>query len=403
MPPRIAIASRLFIPMLVLTFLCFQILQHFHLPVYDWLKNTRWLPAVATLVSMGVCILFGRSRLVFASLCWFMLTYGSPAWLAYFVNQQEWFLLFLLPLGILLWQKDKGFQPAPFISAFLILVLSSAGLFLFFTYLEHRQIFSVLYQWMYQLSPTLNQQFSPMQLVLFILLISSALMRLLLQASQTNALLITHIISLILLHSWQQPWMMEPVLIYIATLTIAVVILESYGMAFRDELTAIPSRRAMQQYTQTLGHKYVVVMSDIDHFKKFNDTYGHDVGDQVLKLVASRLNKVRGGGKAFRYGGEEFTLIFPRKSIEQVLPFVEELRSEIADYQMVIRQKDRPEKGKNLRKNNDESTQKIVSVTCSFGVAERTRDLTDFADVMKQADIALYQAKGAGRNCVRCL
>jgi diguanylate cyclase (GGDEF)-like protein len=61
----------------------------------------------------------------------------------------------------------------------------------------------------------------------------------------------------------------------------------------------------------SLGHRFTIAMLDIDHFKRFNDTYGHAVGDQVLKMVAAKLRQVKGGGRAFRYGGEEFTLVFP--------------------------------------------------------------------------------------------
>lgn len=83
---------------------------------------------------------------------------------------------------------------------------------------------------------------------------------------------------------------------------------EAYQMAFRDELTGLPGRRALNERMQRLGRNYVIAMTDVDHFKKFNDTHGHDVGDQVLRLVASRLSKVTGGGRAHRYGGEEFAL-----------------------------------------------------------------------------------------------
>ncbi|HAG79498.1 MAG TPA: GGDEF domain-containing protein, partial [Pseudomonas sp.] len=66
---------------------------------------------------------------------------------------------------------------------------------------------------------------------------------------------------------------------------------EAYLMAFRDELTGLPGRRALNERLQRLGRQYVLAMADVDHFKRFNDTYGHDVGDQVLKMVASRLRK----------------------------------------------------------------------------------------------------------------
>ena len=101
-------------------------------------------------------------------------------------------------------------------------------------------------------------------------------------------------------------------------------------MAYLDELTGVPSRRALREDLMKLGNKYVIAMIDIDFFKKFNDKYGHDVGDDVLKLVASNLVKVTGGGKAFRYGGEEFTILFPSKSINDVMPHLESLREQVS-------------------------------------------------------------------------
>jgi GGDEF domain-containing protein len=172
-------------------------------------------------------------------------------------------------------------------------------------------------------------------------------------------------------------------------------------MAFKDELTGIPSRRALMQYVQTLGRKYTVVMSDIDHFKKFNDTYGHDVGDEVLKLVASKLHKVTGGGKTFRFGGEEFIIVFPRKTSSEVMPFVEMVRLSIADYDIALRAKPRPPKPKKTLSKTTPSKEKVVKVTTSFGVSQRTKQHPDFASIMKQADIALYAAKKGGRNCVK--
>lgn len=74
------------------------------------------------------------------------------------------------------------------------------------------------------------------------------------------------------------------------------IIQDSYSMAFTDELTGLPSRRALKQDMMKLGMNYVIAMLDIDHFKKFNDTYGHDTGDEALKLVASVIKDVTGGG-----------------------------------------------------------------------------------------------------------
>ncbi len=191
------------------------------------------------------------------------------------------------------------------------------------------------------------------------------------------------------------------ILILLAVLICFAIIKDSFTMAFKDELTAIPSRRALMQYVQTLGRKYTVVMSDIDHFKKFNDRHGHDVGDEVLKLVASKLNKVSGGGKAFRFGGEEFVIVFPRKQALEAKPFVEMVRQTIEDYDIALRAKPRPAKPpKSGKSRSAKSKAQIVKVTSSFGIAQRTATASSFEQVMKQADIALYSAKKAGRNCV---
>lgn len=191
------------------------------------------------------------------------------------------------------------------------------------------------------------------------------------------------------------PWL--TVLLLLIIYFLLNVITGSYLLAYRDELTGIPSRRALYQFSLSLGRKYSVAMMDIDHFKKFNDTYGHDIGDQVLKLVATKLANIKGGGRTYRYGGEEFTVIFPRKTAEQTLDELEKLRQSIADYEMVIRQPNR--QGKDGRKNNKSSDEKTVSITVSIGVSSRMSKQS-FDQVMKAADEKLYKAKKSGRNNV---
>jgi len=181
----------------------------------------------------------------------------------------------------------------------------------------------------------------------------------------------------------------------------AAVSHEAYQMAFRDELTGLPGRRALNERMQRLGRNYVIAMTDVDHFKKFNDTHGHDVGDQVLRLVASRLSKVTGGGRAYRYGGEEFALVFAGKTAEECLPHLEAVREMIANYAMQLRdQNSRPQDDTAGRQRRIGSASSTVSVTISIGVAERQVEHRNPEDVLKSADQALYSAKGAGRNCV---
>src|SRR5581483_6090610 len=100
-------------------------------------------------------------------------------------------------------------------------------------------------------------------------------------------------------------------------------------MAYHDELTGLLARRAFNDALLALEAPYAIAVVDIDHFKKFNDTYGHETGDHVLRLVAARLARVSGGGKAYRCGGEEFSIIFPDLSVIEAVSHLERLREDI--------------------------------------------------------------------------
>lgn len=181
------------------------------------------------------------------------------------------------------------------------------------------------------------------------------------------------------------------------------ILQDSYNMAFRDDLTGIPSRRALNENLHRIGRRYTVAMLDVDHFKRFNDTYGHDVGDQVLKMVAMKILAVGGGGKAYRYGGEEFTVIFSGKTAAEAVPHLEALRKAIEVYRLAIRNDDRPkDTGKGESNRGSKSSTTEVSVTISIGVAEAGDDQRSTTEVMKAADKALYRAKSKGRNQVCC-
>jgi diguanylate cyclase (GGDEF)-like protein len=187
-----------------------------------------------------------------------------------------------------------------------------------------------------------------------------------------------------------------------AELMVTVAVLQdTFHMAFRDELTGIPSRRALNERLAGLGRTYTVAMVDVDHFKNFNDTYGHDLGDQVLKMIAAHIAGVGGGGTAYRYGGEEFTILFPGKEAEEALPHLEALREEIESYRLALRATERPRKAKgSKRQRGGWRGRNAVSVTVSIGVAERNGRLATPQAVIEAADRALYRAKDQGRNRV---
>jgi diguanylate cyclase (GGDEF)-like protein len=176
----------------------------------------------------------------------------------------------------------------------------------------------------------------------------------------------------------------------------------SFAMAYRDDLTGLLGRRALNERLKSLGRTYSIAMLDVDHFKKFNDKHGHDVGDQVLRLVSSRIKQV-GGGTAYRYGGEEFSIVFPRKSVDDCIDHLDSLRKSIAGYEMSIRDSSyRPKKYK--QGSHKRGATRIagghVSITISIGVAERSEDFTDASAVIRLADKNLYKAKRTGRNRV---
>lgn len=185
----------------------------------------------------------------------------------------------------------------------------------------------------------------------------------------------------------------------VGTLLIAAI-QDGYRQAFHDELTGLPGRRALMNETMRLGQRYAIAMLDVDHFKKFNDTHGHDVGDQVLRMVASRMERVSGGGKPFRYGGEEFTVVFSGKTSDEAFEYLDSLRQSIKDSGFTIRAKDRKKKSAANRSNGKAKGGKKVSVTISIGVAERSDKNPTPDSVIKAADQALYRAKKGGRNRV---
>lgn len=175
------------------------------------------------------------------------------------------------------------------------------------------------------------------------------------------------------------------------------------NLSYRDELTQIANRRALHSAARSLGNNYSLAMVDIDHFKKINDNYGHDVGDQVLRIVAGKLKSVGSGGRVYRYGGEEFCILFRGKNVEEITPELEELRKMIAEYDMVMRNKHtRPGKAtKGVKKRGATRRKSDLRITVSMGLADSQTADGLFKSVMKVADNALYGAKRSGRNRIQ--
>ena len=202
-----------------------------------------------------------------------------------------------------------------------------------------------------------------------------------------------------------------------ACILAAAIIENSYLLAYHDELTMLPSRRAFKDALLRLQAPYSIAVVDIDHFKRFNDTYSHDTGDQVLRLVAAGLARVTGGGQAYRCGGEEFNILFAGKTTPQVVDHLEQLRATIESSEFRMRSGDRRQiargsdrrnvrrggrarKGAAIRQLAQKSAAAPLSVTVSIGVASSAKEKSDPEEVLQAADKALYRAKGNGRNRV---
>jgi len=161
--------------------------------------------------------------------------------------------------------------------------------------------------------------------------------------------------------------------------------------ALTDALTGIANRklfdmelRRQARDAMETGENLSLLMLDIDHFKRFNDTYGHQTGDEVLKLMALTMSKaVKGEDICARYGGEEFAVILPRTNLAGALKVAEGIRERISTKKLVNR-------------STNEQLGK-VTVSIGAGIFEFGESLTDF---IKRTDQSLYKAKGTGRNRV---
>ncbi|MBY5625757.1 PleD family two-component system response regulator [Rhizobium leguminosarum] len=166
---------------------------------------------------------------------------------------------------------------------------------------------------------------------------------------------------------------------------------QTIELAVTDPLTGLYNRRYLDNHLNVLfnrsmarGRPLSVLITDIDRFKHVNDTYGHDGGDEVLREFSSRVRStIRGADLACRYGGEEFVVVMPDTSPEIAAAVAERLRAAIENAPFML-------------KHSGEA----LNVTASFGIASRIASVLTPDQLMKQADLALYEAKNTGRNRV---
>ncbi len=359
-----------------------------------------YLPFVSAIILLLISYQFNLFRL-FTLTCimaiWYYLTDFQAPDSQILTEQLHTWLMWQLPLLLisLSWLPERGiFTLYGALSWIILSAVATCG-------------FLILDMEIYGQLMTVGSDLTGDRSLLIIVFLSITILHQLLRVWRKDSVLDGVILIIILTISWYYlyvpPKPLGHLIVHnlIQVLIVWGLIKHSHDMAYRDELTGLPGRRALNEWLKAPGRKFVIAMLDIDHFKKFNDRHGHDVGDDVLKIVASRLARVTGGGKAYRYGGEEFTIIFSGKEVHQCTPHLEAVREDIAHYKISLREtQKRPKSANKGRKNRGAGSKaKKLSVTISIGVASKTSE-RNTEQVIQAADKALYKAKKAGRNCL---
>ena len=198
-------------------------------------------------------------------------------------------------------------------------------------------------------------------------------------------------------------WFLSATMIH---LTIGMVMVYAiyrlyWSKVYIDELTGLPNRRALDEKLLSLSGQYFIAMGDIDFFKKFNDQFGHDQGDHVLRVVAAHLAPAT-GSRAYRYGGEEFCIVCEDLSESEVFTLIENARATLASKEFHVRSSEaiRAKTSKKDRDSGGSRKATAVQITMSFGLDKSDLQKRHPQEVIEAADHLLYEAKKRGRNCV---
>ena len=384
MNPLKSIALNISIPLLIS--LAFALMAHYEAKIPKAVFNlVPYLFYAISVLILWVSWHFNRNRFIFIMLPLVFIHAGFEYLNAKKATDLFLYASVLYPLHLLIFLslRERGLFSIWGILKILFF-LFEIGIVAYLVLYPNNELISVLKMKLFAISFFPLQDIS-MAVAIFVLFIMGALVvfnRYLLYNSSFLVIALTFYASFYFIRASHAN---ELLFLAIAIIIFILLIRESYRLAFYDELTSLPGRRALVEDMAKLGMKYSLAMIDIDHFKKFNDTYGHDTGDEVLKMVASRLANIGGGGKAYRYGGEEFVLLFPSRDVDDSFAHTDILRDTIAKSPFMIRNK----KGS-----------KTIYINISSGVVQKnSKDKDPFA-VMKRADNALYKAKKAGRNQV---
>ena len=190
-------------------------------------------------------------------------------------------------------------------------------------------------------------------------------------------------------------FLMTAVLILVATLVLA-----AYRSAHRDELTGLPDREVLDLAVQRLPQRYAVALLEIDQLREVNNTYGRRVGDQLMSMAARKIVHASGAGKVFRYGQDQFLVLFPGKVPNDTLIALESMRKAVVSLDLLLRNRVLIVPRKHGAAPA-QGTEEVLPVTLSVGTAGPGERPGRWEDVMKAASTALFQAKHEGGNVVR--
>ncbi|MGD8378315.1 MAG: GGDEF domain-containing protein [Gammaproteobacteria bacterium] len=361
------------------------------------------LPLLLYGTTLAVAARFNRSRIFFSlatlGLAWLILGWYLPGRSNFIAPPWREFLMLAVPVQLLTFSliRERGLFTVWGISRFLVLLAPAALMAWIMTRTDGPEWLDFLHyappfrtDWTALTAPALF-------VYGFALLVTNG--RLFQIASPQTAASLGSLVATAIAFALPGDPMRTALLFSACAIMFAVALLqESWAMAYIDELTSLPGRRALSEQLAKLSGRYTIAMLDVDHFKKFNDKHGHDAGDQVLRMVAARMQEVGGGGRAFRYGGEEFCVVFPGRDAEAAKDPLEELRKTIGETPFRLRSKERRRDG--AEKKPRSRGKGTTTVTVSIGFAERNdKDPKPWA-VLRAADKALYRAKRKGRNRV---
>ena len=374
------------LPLFIITALATYLRQHFSALPESLIVALHYLPHLLLLFGLIIAVHFNQLKVVSFTLILMIL---------YVVSEQQWldssikFALFSTFAPLLLWlisliRESNVFSIKALPTYILIAVTVLLSLWLIREQPNWLDQY-LLTTWL-PFNTTALSRLNDTALLIFCIIFIALLIRLCFQPHHKSATAIAVLLTLFM--SLNFSLTAQDFIIVISAgvlLCIFCVLQESWKMAYLDELTQLPGRRALQQKMGSIVGLYSIAMIDIDFFKKFNDKYGHDTGDLALQKVATTLKKIH-GGSAYRYGGEEFTIIFTNKSTDQVKDELERIRQLLDDNPFQL--------PKHAIKNNQKPN---VPLTISIGLADSI-GTNSTGTVIKQADQALYQAKKKGRN-----